>query len=208
MPNLLDEGTAESKTLTVDDISRLLKLIMAVADEEECTYSEAIQRLSERNEPAQPIQTDRAAVAEFMGRTRRVRMKRNHLLGAPIFRDPPFDMLLELFATHQRGEEISVTSLCYASGVPATTALRHLAQLEKYGLIVRQGDLSDNRRCLVLPTPRAIAGLEAMFDHWHAEWTRLIIQMAGGPTTAPEPKNSQAGDAPDLLLPEPRRGSA
>src|SRR4051812_35709296 len=101
---------------------------MAVADEEQCSYSQAIERLCERNAPNPSASPERAVIGEFMSRTHRIRLKRNELLGAPLFREPSFDMLLELFATHERGEEISVTSLCYASGVPPTTALRHLGQ--------------------------------------------------------------------------------
>jgi hypothetical protein len=33
-------------------------------------------------------------------------------------------MLLELFAAHESGRCVSISSLCYASGVPPTTALR------------------------------------------------------------------------------------
>ena len=171
------EEELESNTLTVRDISRMLDLIMAVADEEQCSYSGAIDRLTERNTPGPATNAGASVIGEFMERTRRIRLKRNELFGAPLFRDPPFDMLLELFATHQRGEEISVTSLCYASGVPATTALRHLNQLEKHGLIVRDGDERDQRRSRVRPTAKALAGVEAIFDRWHAAWSQTLERM-------------------------------
>jgi hypothetical protein len=167
-----------SNNLTLDDVSRLLGLILAIADEEQCTYSEAIERMARRNEPSAPSPIDRRALGDFLGRTRLLRMKRNDVLGAPIFRDPSFDMLLELFATDQRGEQISVTSLCYASGVPMTTALRHLGQLEKHGLISRQGDRRDHRRCYVHPTSRAIAGLEILFGQWLTAWAHLMERTA------------------------------
>ena len=61
-------------------------------------------------------------------------------------------MLLELFVAHQGGRQVSVESLCHASGVPATTALRHLSLLEKHGLITRDGDAQDNRRWFIRPT--------------------------------------------------------
>jgi DNA-binding transcriptional ArsR family regulator len=169
----------KSENLTVDDVSRLLGLIIEVAGKEQCSYSEAIERIVRRNAPTAPVHTDRVALGDFLGRTRRLRMKRNEVLGAPVFRDPSFDMLLELFATDQRGEPISVTSLCYASGVPMTTALRHLVQLEKHGLLVRHGDRRDHRRCYVRPTPRAIAGLEALFSQWLGAWSRLMDSAPG-----------------------------
>jgi DNA-binding MarR family transcriptional regulator len=152
-------------------------LVAAISDEERCSYSEAIERLAERNAPSPSGITSHAVIGELMDRTRRIRLKRNELFGAPLFRDPSFDMLLELFAVHQRGEEISVTSLCYASGVPATTALRHLGQLEKHGLIMRDGDERDQRRSHVWPTAKAIAGIEAIFDRWRAVWSHATEQM-------------------------------
>ena len=76
-----------------------------------------------------------------------------------MFRDPAWDMLLELFVAHQGGRQVSVKSLCHASGVPATTALRHLSLLEKHGLITRDGDAQDNRRWFIHPTDKAINGI-------------------------------------------------
>lgn len=41
-----------------------------------------------------------------------------------LFRDPAWDMLLDLTLAHTECRRVSVTSLCIASGVPPTTALR------------------------------------------------------------------------------------
>lgn len=161
-------------SLSTNDVARLLELVIAVANVEECSLSQAIQLIAERNQPRPPSQINRTALAHFMARLRRLRMKRNSVIGAPIFRDPGFDMLLELFAMDQRGQRISVTSLCYASGVPMSTAIRHLYQLEKYGLLVREGDLHDNRRSYVRPTPKAISALEILFNQWLAAWAQLM----------------------------------
>jgi DNA-binding MarR family transcriptional regulator len=68
-------------------------------------------------------------------------------------------MLLELYAAHESGRKVSVSSLCYASGVPPTTALRQLARLEKFGLILREGDRRDSRRQFIVPTAKAIQGV-------------------------------------------------
>jgi DNA-binding MarR family transcriptional regulator len=70
---------------------------------------------------------------------------------------------------YEQGNDLSVSSLCYASGVPATTALRHIQRLEEHGLIEREGDRLDNRRLFVRPTEKAILGLEdavaMLMDH-------------------------------------------
>ena len=150
----------ESK-LSVGDISLLLDLVVKLADDSGSSPSEAIQRI-ERLLTPEALGGDsheRAAMAEFISRLRKLRLRRNELIGAPLFRDPAWDMLLELFAAHESGRRLSVSSLCYASGVPATTALRQISRLEKHGLVVREGDGSDQRRQFVKSTPKAIAGV-------------------------------------------------
>jgi DNA-binding transcriptional ArsR family regulator len=176
----------QSNSLTLDDVARLLGLVIAVSDEEGCSSSQAIERIAERFQQRPSTQIDRAALADFAARTRQVRMKRNTVIGAPIFRDPGFDMLLELFAADQRGQQISVTSICYASGVPMTTAYRHLDLLEKHGLVVREGDRRDHRRCYIRPTPKAIGSLEILFNQWLAAWMQLMDRTERG-TNSPRP---------------------
>ena len=71
------------------------------------------------------------------------------------FHDPQWLMLLDLFAARREGREICVTSLCIASGVPATTALRHIAFLEARGMVRRRAHSSDARRSIVMLTEGA-----------------------------------------------------
>ena len=179
-PRHTQKETMQSNSLKTDDVARLLGLVIAVADEERCSLSQAIQLIAGRNQPQPTSQVDRTALAHFMAQTRELRMKRNTVIGAPIFRDPGFDMLLELFAIDQRGLRISVTSLCYAAGVPMTTALRHLHQLERHGLLVREGDLHDNRRSYVRPTSKAITALEILFNQWLSAWVQLMDRTDRG----------------------------
>ena len=149
--------------LSVRDISQLLDVVEKIAEHGQCTPSEAVQRIADILSPeSSGRQRKRAALAEFVGRLRQLRMRRNELIGAPLFRDPAWDMLLELFAAHEGGRKVSVSSLCYASGVPPTTALRQIQRLEKHKLLVRKGDSEDNRRCYVEPTPKAVAGVASM----------------------------------------------
>lgn len=63
--------------------------------------------------------------------------------------DPVWAMVLELCAAHLEGRTLSVTSLCLASGLPVTTALRRLDELERDGRIQRNPDKSDRRRVFV-----------------------------------------------------------
>lgn len=63
--------------------------------------------------------------------------------------DPVWAMVLELCAARLEDRELSVTSLCLASGLPVTTALRRLDELENDGRIRRNPDRSDRRRVFV-----------------------------------------------------------
>lgn len=63
--------------------------------------------------------------------------------------DPVWAMILELCAARLDNRELSVTSLCLASGLPVTTALRRLDELERDGRIQRNPDRTDRRRVFV-----------------------------------------------------------
>lgn len=140
-----------------DEVRRALDLIGLIAQERSASPAEVIDNLSALVLPPQSSRDPaNAATLEFVDRMRRIRLRRNDRVGAPLFRDPGWDMLLDLYTAHQRGRPLSVSSLCYSSGVPLTTAMRQLNRLEEHGLIVREGDRSDGRRCFVTPTPKAI----------------------------------------------------
>lgn len=65
------------------------------------------------------------------------------------FEDPQWLMMLDLFIASEEGRDISVSSLCFASGVPATTALRHIRALTAKGLFERISHPRDRRICHV-----------------------------------------------------------
>lgn len=79
----------------------------------------------------------------------RLRRQRERCFGPELFAEPAWDMLLELHAADCEARTVSTTSLCLASGVPTTTALRYIVLLERAGLIVREPSAGDNRVVLV-----------------------------------------------------------
>lgn len=79
------------------------------------------------------------------------------------FADPAWDMLLDLTAARAEHARVSVTSLCIASGVPATTALRWIAQLETAGLVERVADDIDKRRAFIALSDKAAEAMAAYF---------------------------------------------
>ncbi|WP_325403926.1 winged helix DNA-binding protein [Parvibaculum sp.] len=66
-----------------------------------------------------------------------------------LFADPAWDMLLDLTHARLAGKRVSVSSLCIAAHVPATTALRRIGDLVASGLAVRIKDENDGRRVFV-----------------------------------------------------------
>lgn len=99
------------------------------------------------------------------------RRQRDRWLGADLFGEPVWDMLIDLFISAETQRRVGTSSLCIASGVPATTALRHLAAMEKRGMIVRHPDPHDNRRVFI-----------KLVDEWHSKVDQLLTswRSAGG----------------------------
>lgn len=77
------------------------------------------------------------------------RQLRARFFDAALFADPAWDMLLDLAAARAEHKRVSVTSLCIASGVPPTTALRWIGQLTAAGLLERVEDETDRRRAFI-----------------------------------------------------------
>jgi hypothetical protein len=66
-----------------------------------------------------------------------------------LFADPAWDMLLDLMHARLSGKRVSVSSLCIAARVPATTALRRIGDLVAVGLAHRVKDENDGRRVFI-----------------------------------------------------------
>lgn len=73
------------------------------------------------------------------------------------FKEPAWNMLLDLALNSDGYRPVSVTSLCLASGAPDTTALRYIALLERHGLIERRAHPSDRRSDLLRLTSEGAA---------------------------------------------------
>ena len=91
------------------------------------------------------------------------RQARARFFDPALFGDPAWDMLLDLTAAHGEGAQVSVTSLCIAAGVPATTALRWLTQMVETGIFVRVPDPADRRRAFIALSDKAIAAMSGYF---------------------------------------------
>lgn len=128
--SMLKPETALEVALTADEAARVIRLVAEVAGRRGCSPSQAIDLLS-RDASEGPIQGRSLRLGLLAERLLRLRARRNEMIGHALFRDPAWDMLLDLYSAHESGDRLSVSALCYASGVPPTTALRHLERLEK-----------------------------------------------------------------------------
>lgn len=89
---------------------------------------------------------ERLVWARMIKDNRRARRVRDSFIPGKLFADPAWDILLELFLAELEQQRVPVSSLCLASGVPATTALRWISTLERRGVIERTADPHDGRR--------------------------------------------------------------
>jgi DNA-binding MarR family transcriptional regulator len=90
----------------------------------------------------------------------RARRLRDAFFGQNLFEDPAWDMLLDLYAAHLEGGQVSVSSLCIAAAVAPTTALRWIGKLTGAGLLERQPDPLDRRRAFMALSAKALRGME------------------------------------------------
>jgi DNA-binding MarR family transcriptional regulator len=111
----------------------------------------------------------------------RLRHVRAALFPGKIFAQPAWDMLIELLECHLRQRPISVSGIYLAAGVPPSTALRRLQDMEDAGLIVRVGDPNDRRRQFVELTPRTLLQFQAFVRHGDV---LRALNMADGSKTS------------------------
>jgi hypothetical protein len=89
------------------------------------------------------------ATAKFIRENIKLRRMRDRHFPPDLFADPAWDILLDLFASRLEGITVSVSSLCIAAAVPATTALRWVTGMTSSGILLRRHDPSDARRVFI-----------------------------------------------------------
>jgi DNA-binding response OmpR family regulator/DNA-binding MarR family transcriptional regulator len=107
-----------------------------------------------------PTERKRSALNDL----RDIRKVRNKFFPTELFSDPCWEMLLDLYDAQLSSDEVTVTSLGVASGVPATTALRRMETLQGHGLIERVADSGDKRRTIIRLTEAGLRAVEQFFE--------------------------------------------
>lgn len=103
------------------------------------------------------------SLRQWSQRMIRQQAMRDRLFPNGIVSDPAWDMLLDLTHARLSGKRVSVSSLCIASRVPATTALRRIGDLVAAGLAERIRDERDGRRVFVELTQEGLSRMQ----HFH-----------------------------------------
>jgi hypothetical protein len=104
----------------------------------------------------------------------RQRQLRSRFFDGELFADPAWDMLLDLTAARVEQVRVSVTSLCIASGVPPTTALRWIGQMSEAGLLERVEDQTDRRRVFITLSDHAAEAMALYFAELGRSAAKLL----------------------------------
>lgn len=151
------DGTAEPAS---EDSAKLQRL-----SEEVSRIASTLARLAT---PTSPLRKPQSTVTlsisvNALRALIRARRLRGSYFSGDLFADPAWDMLLDLFLAELDQSRVSVSSLCIAAAVPATTALRWLKILTDKGLVCRRADPYDGRRVYVELSPNASLALQSYF---------------------------------------------
>lgn len=150
-----DDLAAAAATIRAE-VERLNDLAASLEEKAGSTRDRPSQH-SGRMEVADEITDDfLTQEAENLYSDRRLRSK---FLQNQLFGEPFWDLCLDLYYNHQRGRKLSVTSACFASHVPSTTALRYIAKLEADGLIIRTISEHDDRLTFLVPSQALIGAI-------------------------------------------------
>lgn len=114
--------------------------------------------------PASASPSSASRRVDLLRALQRARAARDRLFPKGLFEDPCWDMLLDLTINDALGKRISVSSLCVASGVAQTTALRRIADLSDRGLVRRVADERDGRRVFIELTEEGRAAMARYAD--------------------------------------------
>lgn len=88
---------------------------------------------------------------------------RDEILGADLFADPAWDLLLELYVAKAEDRALTIGEACIGARVSPTTGLRWIGELERAGCIEKVVDRVDRRRTFLQLTDRQTEALDHFF---------------------------------------------
>jgi len=124
---------------------------------------EAVDRLLEILQPRSPTRPS-TPTPKQLRMLIKARRTREQMLGADLFADPAWDILLEAYLATLTETKMSVTALCHSAAVPPSTALRWIQKLEQDEWLVRKDDPSDARRAWIELTAQGYHRMSRYFS--------------------------------------------
>jgi DNA-binding MarR family transcriptional regulator len=106
-----------------------------------------------------PPRLDLSKVRGYIAARKKVRQS----LGADLFSDPAWEILVHLYAAELAQQRIALSKLCEVAGLATATGGRWLKELERTGHVERRQDRFDARRAWVTLTR---SGAQKMRDYF------------------------------------------
>jgi DNA-binding MarR family transcriptional regulator len=155
------DALSRSAALTAADVQRQVEIIARAATLlgrrlNSINHSAStLPILSELDDPVldQEPSLDVANTVSVLRRMIRERRVRERFFKEARFGEPAWDIILDLTLASFEGKTVAVSSLCIASGVPMSTAMRWINEMIEAGLIDRWIDPTDGRRNLMQVSP-------------------------------------------------------
>lgn len=142
----------------LSDLAKLVKNASGPPDIP-ISFQPATQRANDDAAPA--ANGPRIAIASAWVKARTAR---DSALGADLFSDRAWAMLLDLYINGRAQAGIAISVLSHAANVPLTTGTRWIALLERADLVRRGADAVDRRRILVSLTEEGVRKIELALD--------------------------------------------
>ena len=155
------DALSRSAALTAADVQRQVEIIARAVTRlgrrlNSINHSAStLSILSELDDPVldQEPSLDVANTVSVLRRIIRERRVRERFFKEARFGEPAWDIILDLTLAWFEGKTVAVSSLCIASGVPMSTAMRWINEMIEAGLIDRWIDPTDGRRNLMQVSP-------------------------------------------------------
>jgi len=108
----------------------------------------------------------RSPEAALARRLLQAQRERDIALGAPVFRDLAWEIVLSLFAAQEEGRHVTPAALFAATSVAAPAARRWVKALEKQNMLVRIGDPADDGRAHLYLSGDAVRRTRELLRSW------------------------------------------
>jgi DNA-binding MarR family transcriptional regulator len=121
-----------------------------------------LQRIAISRVEGPPTSAGKVDLHNLAARLYAARRIRERFLPRELLGEPAWDMLLILYSSEGRAEELSISSVCHAADVPQSTAMRWATTLMEMGLIFREPHKTDQRSVVVRLTADGRSRIETL----------------------------------------------